>query len=86
MNISIQETMKTFVDEQVQCGGYGSASEDIRDLVRREQKCTGRRRNSNNICLQALMADQLTPVPTPGVIALLITSRSLSRSRGNLSG
>ena len=39
MNISLQENMKTFVDEQVQCGGYGSAGEDIRDLVRRGQKC-----------------------------------------------
>jgi len=38
MNISLPETMKDFVDEQVQSGGYGSASEYIRDLVRRDQK------------------------------------------------
>lgn len=38
MNISLPETMKDFVDEQVQGGGYGSASEYIRDLVRRDQK------------------------------------------------
>lgn len=30
--------MKEFVDEQVLSGGYGSASEYIRDLVRRDQK------------------------------------------------
>lgn len=38
MNVSLPETMKEFVDEQVQSGGYGSASEYIRDLVRRDQK------------------------------------------------
>jgi antitoxin ParD1/3/4 len=38
MNISLPETMKEFVDEQVLRGGYGSASEYIRDLVRRDQK------------------------------------------------
>ena len=38
MNISLPETMKSFVDEQVQNGSYGSASEYIRELVRRDQK------------------------------------------------
>ncbi len=38
MNISLPETMKSFVDQQVQSGGYGSASEYIRELVRRDQK------------------------------------------------
>lgn len=38
MNISLPETMKSFVDEQVQSGGYGSVSEYIRELVRRDQK------------------------------------------------
>jgi len=38
MNISLPETMKSFVDELVQSGGYGTASEYIRELVRRDQK------------------------------------------------
>ena len=38
MNISLPEIMKAFVDEQVQSGGYGTASEYIRELVRRDQK------------------------------------------------
>lgn len=38
MNISLPENMKSFVDEQVQSGGYGTASEYIRELVRRDQK------------------------------------------------
>ncbi len=38
MNISLPEAMKTFVDEQVKSGGFGTVSEYVRDLVRRDQK------------------------------------------------
>lgn len=38
MNISLPEAMKSFVEEQVQKGEYGSASEYVRDLVRRDQQ------------------------------------------------
>lgn len=38
MNISLPETMKTFVEQLVQSGGYGTASEYFRELVRRDQK------------------------------------------------
>lgn len=37
MNISLPDPMKTFIDEQVAAHGYGSSSEFLRDLVRREQ-------------------------------------------------
>jgi antitoxin ParD1/3/4 len=37
MNISLPESMKSFVDEQVERKGYGSSSEYIRDLLRKEQ-------------------------------------------------
>ena len=38
MNISLPDTMKDFVDQQVDSGGYGSVSEYVRELVRRDQK------------------------------------------------
>ena len=38
MNISLPDVMKAFVEEQVDSGGYGSASEYVRELVRRDQK------------------------------------------------
>lgn len=38
MNISLPENLKEFVDSQVELGGYSSASEFMRELVRREQK------------------------------------------------
>ena len=37
MNISLPETMKSFVDSQVSEGAYGSSSEYLRELIRKEQ-------------------------------------------------
>ncbi|MDB5861647.1 MAG: addiction module antitoxin [Ramlibacter sp.] len=37
MNISLPDGMKAFVDEQVTDRGYGTSSEYVRDLIRREQ-------------------------------------------------
>lgn len=37
MNISLPETMKAFVDEQVTNRGDGTSSEYLRDLIRRDQ-------------------------------------------------
>lgn len=37
MNISLPETLKTFVDEQVSQRGYGTSSEYIRELIRKDQ-------------------------------------------------
>lgn len=37
MNISLPEALKTFVDEQVAGRGYGTSSEYVRDLIRRDQ-------------------------------------------------
>ena len=36
MNISLPDAMKAFVEEQVQSGGFGTVSEYVRDLVRRD--------------------------------------------------
>lgn len=38
MNISLPDVMKAFVEEQVQSGGFGTVSEYLRDLVRRDQE------------------------------------------------
>ena len=37
MNISLPETLKSFVDEQVSQRGYGTSSEYVRELIRRDQ-------------------------------------------------
>jgi len=37
MNISLPESMKEFVDQQVAGRGFGSSSEYVRELIRRDQ-------------------------------------------------
>lgn len=38
MNISLPETLKSFVDKQVSQGGYGTSSEYVRELIRKDQE------------------------------------------------
>lgn len=37
MNISLPDSLKAFVDEQVTTRGYGTSSEYVRELIRRDQ-------------------------------------------------
>jgi antitoxin ParD1/3/4 len=37
MNISLPDTLKSFVDEQVSRRGYGTSSEYVRELIRKDQ-------------------------------------------------
>ena len=37
MNISLPDSLKSFVDEQVTQRGYGTSSEYVRELIRRDQ-------------------------------------------------
>jgi antitoxin ParD1/3/4 len=38
MNISIPDSLKSFVDEQVTARGYCTSSEYVRELIRKEQE------------------------------------------------
>ena len=38
MNISLPEPLKLFVDEQVDQRGYGTSSEYVRELIRKDQQ------------------------------------------------
>lgn len=38
MNISLPEALKSFVDEQVSSRGFGTGSEYVRELIRRDQE------------------------------------------------
>lgn len=37
MNISLPDNLKTFVDQQVSERGYGTSSEYVRELIRRDR-------------------------------------------------
>ncbi len=60
LNISLPEQMRTFIEEQTRSGGYSTASEYIRALVRNDQKRQARER------LDALLLEGLEsgdPIP-----------------------
>jgi len=38
MNISLPDPLREFVDEQVKQRGYGTSSEYVRDLIRKDQE------------------------------------------------
>jgi antitoxin ParD1/3/4 len=44
MNISLPESLKSFVDEQVSSRGYGTSSEYLRELIRKDQERTALRK------------------------------------------
>jgi antitoxin ParD1/3/4 len=63
MNVSLPDTMKRYVDEQVHSGDYSSASEYVRDLVRADQKRRAQEQ-LENVLLEALRSGEpieLTP-------------------------
>ena len=43
MNVSLPDQMKQWVEDQVQTGRYGNASDYVRDLVRRDQERADRK-------------------------------------------
>jgi antitoxin ParD1/3/4 len=58
MNISLPDTLKSFVDEQVSQRGYGTSSEYVRELIRRDQ---------DRLQLRHLMLAGASSVPTAPV-------------------
>jgi antitoxin ParD1/3/4 len=38
MNVSLPDPMKAWVEEQIQTGKFGNASDYVRDLIRRDQE------------------------------------------------
>ncbi len=55
MNISLPEALKGFVDEQVVARGYGTSSEYMRELIRRDR---------DREQLRGLLLDGARSVPT----------------------
>lgn len=55
MNISLPDTLKSFVDEQVSQRGYGTSSEYVRELIRKDQ---------DRLQLRGLLLTGAASVPT----------------------
>jgi antitoxin ParD1/3/4 len=58
MNISLPEALKNFVDEQVAGGSYGTSSEYVRELIRRDQG----RRHLRGLLLDGAASAATAPV------------------------
>lgn len=58
MNISLPDSLKAFVDEQVSQRGYGTSSEYVRELIRRDQ---------DRLHLRGLMLAGASSAPTAPV-------------------
>lgn len=54
INISLPDALKAFVDEQVDGGGYGTGSEYISELIRKDQE---------RLCLRNLLLDGASSPP-----------------------
>jgi len=61
MNISVPESMKTFIEDEVSSGGYGTASEYVRELVRDAKKQKEEER-LEKLLLQALESGPASPM------------------------
>lgn len=61
MNISVPESMKEFIEEEVSSGGYGTASEYVRELVRDAKKQKEEER-LEKLLLEALESGPASPM------------------------
>lgn len=58
MNISLPDSLKTFVDEQVSQRGYGTSSEYVRELIRKDQE----RQHLRGLLLEGAASAPVGPV------------------------
>jgi antitoxin ParD1/3/4 len=58
MNISLPDSLKTFVDQQVVGRGYGTSSEYVRELIRKDQD----KQHLRRLLLDGASSDRTDPV------------------------
>jgi antitoxin ParD1/3/4 len=76
MNISLPDSLKSFVDEQVTQRGYGTSSEYVRELIRKD---------ADVLRLRGMLFQGATSVPTGPVDAsyfATLRERVQKRARG----
>jgi antitoxin ParD1/3/4 len=57
MNISLPDALKSFVEEQTEARGYGTASEYVRELIRRDHD----RQNLRGLLLEGAASRPMQP-------------------------
>ncbi len=61
MNISLPASMRAFVEGQVAAGGYSTASEYVRELIRQAQKVAEKQR-LETLLIEGLRSGKAVPV------------------------
>jgi antitoxin ParD1/3/4 len=77
MNISLPDDMKEFVDRQVAERGYGTSSEFLRDLIRREQD----RQQMRHLLLQGAASHRAGEADAPYFDALRARAGGKARTK-----
>ena len=76
MNISLPDSLKSFVDEQVDQRGYGTSSEYVRELIRKDQD----RLNLRTLLLAG--AESAAAAPADAAYFATLRDRVRQRARG----
>lgn len=58
MNISLPDSLRAFVEDQVSARGYGTSSEYVRELIRKDLE----RQNLRGLLLEGASSEQTSPV------------------------
>ncbi|MEM5371813.1 type II toxin-antitoxin system ParD family antitoxin [Paraburkholderia azotifigens] len=74
MNISLPGSLKDYVDEQVGEGGYGTSSEYVRELIRKDQD----RKRLRAMIVQGATSGLATPVDADYFESLRARVRTLA--------
>ena len=82
-NISVPESMKEFIEDEVSSGGYGTASEYVRELVRDAKKQKEEER-IEKLLLEALESGPASPLTKKDWEA--IKQRGLERIHAKRAG
>ncbi|MEM5331299.1 type II toxin-antitoxin system ParD family antitoxin [Paraburkholderia sp. JHI2823] len=72
MNISLPDSLKEYVDEQVGQGGYGTSSEYVRELIRKDQD----RKRLRGLILQGAASGLADPVDSKYFESLRVRVRT----------
>jgi len=62
MNISLPPQLKAWLDEQVEQNGYGTASEYVRELLRRQRETQDAKAKIESKLLTAIESGRSTPM------------------------
>jgi len=78
MNISLPDSLKAFVDEQVSQRGYGTSSEYVRELIRKDQD----RLQLRGLLLAGAASTPATPADASYFDGLRDRVRKAARAKG----